>query len=71
VTGDKRSEIGVECRWVIKDQYQAAGITMVQLRPGNTTDLDFLKEMLFEAFFWDTSTKRPLFASFRDAPEFS
>ena len=33
--------------------------------------MDFLEEMLFEAFFWDTSTKRPLFASFRDAPEFS
>jgi GNAT superfamily N-acetyltransferase len=44
---------------------------MVQLRSGRTTDLDFLKEMLFEAFFWDTSTKRPLFASFRDTPEFS
>jgi GNAT superfamily N-acetyltransferase len=33
--------------------------------------LNFLKERLFEAFFWDTSTKRPLFASFRDTPEFS
>src|SRR4249919_1403554 len=44
---------------------------MVQFRPGCTTDLDFLKEMLFEAFFWDTSSKRPLFASFRDTPEFS
>ena len=27
--------------------------------------------MLFEAFFWDASAKRPLFASFRDTPEFS
>jgi GNAT superfamily N-acetyltransferase len=44
---------------------------MVQLRPGITTDLDFLKEMLFEAFFWDTSIKRPLFALFRDDLEFS
>jgi GNAT superfamily N-acetyltransferase len=44
---------------------------MVQLRPGSTTDLDFLTEMLFEAFFWDPSNKRPLFASFRDEPEFS
>ena len=44
---------------------------MVQLRPGSTTDLDFLAEMLFEAFFWDTSTKRPPFASFRITPEFS
>ena len=44
---------------------------MVQLRPGITTDFDFLEEMLFEAFFWDTSTQRPRFASFRDAPEFA
>jgi GNAT superfamily N-acetyltransferase len=44
---------------------------MVQLRSGSTTDLDFLKEMLFEAFFWDTSAKRPLFSSFDDTPEFS
>ena len=44
---------------------------MVQLRPGSTTDLDFLKEMLFEAFFWDASTKRPVFASFRDTSGFS
>jgi hypothetical protein len=29
-------------------------------------DLNFLKEMLFEAFFWDPSTKRPSFVSFRD-----
>jgi hypothetical protein len=33
--------------------------------------LDFLKEMLFETFFWDTSIKGPLFASFRDDSEFS
>jgi len=44
---------------------------MVQLRPGNATDLDFLREMLFEAFFWDASAERPSFSSFRDAPEFS
>src|SRR5258708_6724082 len=44
---------------------------MIQLRPGSTTDLDFLKEMLFEAFFWDISIKRPVFASFRDTAEFS
>ena len=44
---------------------------MLQLRLGSTTDLDFLEEMLFEAFFWDPSTKRPSFASFRDGPEFS
>ena len=44
---------------------------MVQLRPSSATDLDFLKEMLFEAFFWDTSMKRPLFSSFRETSEFS
>src|SRR5262245_52030726 len=44
---------------------------MVQLRPGSVTDLDFLEEMLFEAFFWDVSIKRPVFASFRDTSEFS
>ena len=44
---------------------------MVQLRPGNPADLDFLRQMLFEAFFWDTSIKRPPFTSFRETPEFS
>ena len=44
---------------------------MVRLRPGAVTDLDFLEEMLFDAFFWDTFATRPLFASFRDTPEFS
>ena len=43
----------------------------MQLRLGNSIDLDFLKQMLFEAFFWDASTRRPEFASFRDTSEFS
>jgi ribosomal protein S18 acetylase RimI-like enzyme len=43
---------------------------MTQLRPGDATDMDFLEEMLFEAFFWDAETKRPSFASFREDPEF-
>lgn len=43
----------------------------MQLRPGSAKDLEFLEEMLFEAFFWDTSIRRPLFASFRGDPEFS
>ena len=43
----------------------------MQVRPGNLADLDFLKEMLFEAFFWNESSKRPVFASFRDTSEFS
>src|ERR1035437_3926328 len=46
-------------------------MTMAQLRQGETTDLEFLEEMLFEAFFWDPSCKRPSFASFRDNPEFT
>jgi GNAT superfamily N-acetyltransferase len=44
---------------------------MVQLRSGNSTDLDFLEEMLFEAFFWNASAERPSYASFRDEQEFS
>jgi ribosomal protein S18 acetylase RimI-like enzyme len=47
------------------------GNGLSNLRPGGAKDLDFLKEMLFEAFFWDPSIKRPSFASFRDDPEFS
>ena len=44
---------------------------MVQLRLGSATDLEFLKEMLFEAFFWDADKERPSFASFGDDPEFT
>ncbi|PWU13935.1 MAG: N-acetyltransferase [Verrucomicrobia bacterium] len=44
---------------------------MVQLRPGIPPDLEFLQEMLFDAFFWDPSISRPPFPSFRNAPEFS
>jgi GNAT superfamily N-acetyltransferase len=44
--------------------------TSIQLRQGSAADLDFLKEMLFEAFFWDPSIKRPSFISFREEPEF-
>jgi GNAT superfamily N-acetyltransferase len=43
---------------------------MAQLRSGTLDDLDFLKEMLFEAYFWDSTTKRPLFTAFRDDVEF-
>ena len=54
------------------DRNRSAALTpIVQLRPGNPTDLDFLQEMLFEAFFWHASAKRPTFASFRDTSEFS
>jgi len=44
---------------------------MTQLRLGDATDLDFLKTMLFEAFFWDPETKRPSFASFCGDAEFT
>ncbi|MEW6156449.1 MAG: GNAT family N-acetyltransferase [Verrucomicrobiota bacterium] len=44
---------------------------IAQLRPGNATDLEFLKEMLFEAFFWDADRERPSFAGFRAEPEFT
>jgi GNAT superfamily N-acetyltransferase len=43
----------------------------MQILPGNVTDLHFLEEMLFEAFFWDPAAIRPVFASFRSNPEFS
>ncbi len=43
---------------------------MAQIRQGDAKDLEFLKEMLFEAFFWDPSVPRPSFAAFRDDPEF-
>jgi len=44
---------------------------MTQIRQGEAKDLDFLKEMLFEAFFWDPSIQRLSFASFRDDAEFT
>src|SRR5436190_22689863 len=44
---------------------------MAQLRPGNETDIEFLEEMLFEAFFWDADIERPPFASFREEPQFT
>ena len=43
---------------------------MTQLRQGKVEDVDFLKEMLFEAFFWDPTIKRPSIDSFRNDPEF-
>jgi GNAT superfamily N-acetyltransferase len=46
-------------------------IAMAQFRQGETKDLDFLEEMLFEAFFWDPFAQRPSFASFRNDPEFT
>ena len=43
----------------------------MHLRPGKTTDLGFLEEMLFEAFSWNPGAERPSFAVFRDHPEFT
>ncbi len=43
---------------------------MAQIRPGDLTDLAFLEEMLFEAFFWDTAAPRPTLAGFRENSEF-
>jgi len=42
----------------------------VTLRPTNSSDFGFLEEMLFEAFFWDSSQARPPFAAFRSTAEF-
>ena len=44
---------------------------MIQLRSGTANDLGFLKEMLFEAYFWDPAVARPLLATFRDDPHFT
>jgi ribosomal protein S18 acetylase RimI-like enzyme len=41
-----------------------------RLRPGRASDLAFLQEMLFEAFFWDPAATRPAFAAFGKDPEF-
>jgi len=42
----------------------------VIIRETVQTDLSFLKEMLFEAFFWDPAVPRPLFAAFSADTEF-
>jgi ribosomal protein S18 acetylase RimI-like enzyme len=42
---------------------------VVYVRPGKATDLGFLEEMLFEAFFWNV-VERPSMAAFREDPEF-
>jgi ribosomal protein S18 acetylase RimI-like enzyme len=43
----------------------------MQIREAGPTDLAFLAEMLFEAFFWDAAEPRPAFAEFRKHPEFT
>lgn len=40
------------------------------IRPGTHTDLPFLSQMLFEAFFWNPEAARPGLAQFLQDPEF-
>jgi len=42
----------------------------MKTRKGTIKDLSFLKEMLFEAFFWDPDMNRPDFDDFFQHPEF-
>lgn len=41
------------------------------IRSGEASDLAFLEEMLFEAFFWDVAAPRPSLAFVREQPEFA
>ena len=41
----------------------------MQIRLGDQSDLTFLEEMAFEAFFWDAAASRPRLAAFREEPE--
>jgi len=43
----------------------------MEIRAGTAADIPFLEQMLFEAFFWNGDTPRPVFAMFREQPEFS
>jgi ribosomal protein S18 acetylase RimI-like enzyme len=45
--------------------------TNLKIRPATTDDVDFLEAMLFEAFFWDTTAKRPALSEYRQQPEFT
>ena len=42
----------------------------MKIRAGTKQDLSFLKEMLFEAFFWNPEMDRPDFDDFSNHPEF-
>jgi ribosomal protein S18 acetylase RimI-like enzyme len=44
---------------------------MLTIREGTSSDLPFLEEMLFEAFFWSSSVARPPMVEFRCRHEFS
>ena len=43
----------------------------MQIRLGNDQDLVFIKEMLFEAFFWNPQMSRPEIDEFFNNKEFS
>jgi ribosomal protein S18 acetylase RimI-like enzyme len=43
----------------------------LQIRPATAEDIGVLETMLFEAFFWDTTARRPAFSEFRQDPEFT
>jgi GNAT superfamily N-acetyltransferase len=42
----------------------------VDIRPARIGDVPFLREMLFEAFFWRPEVERPRFQDFMQSPEF-
>lgn len=42
----------------------------MHFRMGNSDDLEFMKQMLFEAFFWNPQMSRPDFDEFFQQPEF-
>lgn len=42
----------------------------MKIRKGTKKDLPFLKEMLFEAFFWNPDLERPGYQEFLQHPEF-
>jgi ribosomal protein S18 acetylase RimI-like enzyme len=44
---------------------------MTTIREGTSLDLQFLEEMLYEAFFWNSAADRPPLIEARCRPEFS
>ena len=45
--------------------------SMIQLQPATTKEMDFLEEMLCEAFCWDPLIERQSVEALRESPEFS
>jgi ribosomal protein S18 acetylase RimI-like enzyme len=46
------------------------GARRAMIREATTSDLPFLEEMLYEAFFWSGGTERPTLVEMRARPEF-